>query len=84
MANQNTNEDSFGQRFLGTHRPPAKLQAKRMGKAAVDADRTLRAKQKLVDMTPAQKKAELKRLKAKKKKRDKLRLSDKPSLRNPP
>ena len=65
----NTNSDSFFQKLLGTHRTPTRLEQKRMGKKAVAADRKLRAKQKMVDMSPEQKKAEIKRLKAKKAKK---------------
>ena len=65
----NTNSDSFFQKLLGSHKPPSAAQQKRMGKKGVAADRKLRAKQKMVDMSPEQKKAEIKRLKAKRAKK---------------
>lgn len=70
MANKNTNEDSLFQKFLGTHRVPTRIPP-----GDVAADRKQRAQMKLVDMTPAQKRAELKRLKAKKAAREKARLA---------
>ena len=53
----NTNKDSLGQILLGSHRIPYR------GNTA--AERKHRAQLKMMDMTPAQKAAELARLKAK-------------------
>jgi len=70
MGNKNTNEDSLGQKFLRTHTPPDRAQQKRMGKAGVAADRKQRARMKMIDMSPAQKQAEKKRLLKKRTLRD--------------
>ena len=61
--NRNTNEGSWHQVFLGTHRTPRAY--RNMTPAQIAADRKRRAKLKMIDMTPAQKSAELARLRAK-------------------
>lgn len=67
----NTNKDSLGQKFLRSHEQLSDRAKERMTPEEIKADRHRRARVKMVDMTPAQKKAELTRLR--KKRADKKR-----------
>ena len=71
----NTNSDNWSQRLLGTHRLLSEDEQKRLGPAKVKAERKRKAQQKMADMSPEQKKKELKRLK------DKYHVSDLPPKR---
>lgn len=61
----NTNADSIFQKFLGTHTPVSKRDLQTKTKEEIKAMRRRKARMKMVDMSPAQKKAELTRLRKK-------------------